>query len=118
MADPRPEQNFQQLTRSFISGCHILHYHNVLDAYGHLSFRHPTKSDIFIMSRYIAPGTISSPNDLIEYYVENAEPVSPGAVKGYSERCIHSECYKLYPGVNAVIHRYSYIQAEAEEPIC
>lgn len=106
MADPRQEQNTQQLYRSFISGCHILHYHNVLDAYGHLSFRHPTRHEIFIMSRYIAPGTISSPSDLIEYYVENAEPVDPRAVKGYSERCIHSECYKRYPGINAVIHRY------------
>ena len=59
------------------------------------------------MSRYIAPGTISSPNDLIEYYVENAEPVDPASAKGYSERCIHSECYKRYPGVNAVIHSHS-----------
>ncbi|KAF2098382.1 arad-like aldolase/epimerase [Rhizodiscina lignyota] len=97
----------EQLTRKFITGCHILHYHNVVDAYGHLSFRHPFKSDRFCMSRYIAPGTISSPNDLIEYYVKDAEPVDPNSSKGYSERCIHSECYKRYPSVQSVIHSHS-----------
>ncbi|KAL2012761.1 hypothetical protein VTN00DRAFT_286 [Thermoascus crustaceus] len=97
----------KQLYRTFITGCHILHYHGVLDAYGHLSARHPSKPEIFIMSRYIAPGTISSERDLIEYRVEDAEPVDPGAPKGYSERCIHSELYKRYPGVQSVIHSHS-----------
>lgn len=97
----------QKLYRTFISGCHILHYHGVLDAYGHLSVRHPFNSNIMIMSRYIAPGTISSPGDLIEYYIETAEPVDPNSPKGYSERCIHSEIMKRYPEVNSVIHSHS-----------
>lgn len=59
------------------------------------------------MSRYIAPGTISSRADLIEYWVDNAEPVQPNAAKGYSERCIHSEVLKRYPEVNSVIHSHS-----------
>lgn len=59
------------------------------------------------MSRYIAPATISSERDLIEYHVENAEPVDPTAAKGYSERCIHSEIYKRYPEVNSVTHSHS-----------
>lgn len=101
------EAAIKALYRTFISGCHILHYHGVLDAYGHLSVRHPLKPDIFIMSRYIAPGTISSPSDLIEYYVDTAEPVDPKSPKGYSERCIHSECMKRYPEVNSVIHSHS-----------
>ncbi|KAH7124345.1 class II aldolase/adducin N-terminal [Dactylonectria macrodidyma] len=96
-----------QLHRTFISACHILHYHNVLDAYGHLSFRHPVDPDKFFMARSIAPGTISSPGDVIEYYVADAEPVDPTSAKGYAERCIHSECYKRYPGVRAVIHSHS-----------
>lgn len=90
-----------------MSGCHILHYHGVLDAYGHLSVRHPHDPSLFIMSRYIAPGTISSPIDLITYHVSNAEPVDSTAPKGYSERCIHSECYKRFPAVQSVIHSHS-----------
>ena len=99
--------SLEKLYRTFISGCHILHYHNVLDAYGHLSFRHPTDPGRFFMARGIAPATISSPADLIEYRVADAEPVNPTSTKGYTERCIHSECYKRYPGVHAVVHSHA-----------
>jgi ribulose-5-phosphate 4-epimerase/fuculose-1-phosphate aldolase len=59
------------------------------------------------MSRFIAPGTISSRTDLIEYWVDTAEPVDPNAGSGYSERCIHSEVLKRFPEVNSVIHSHS-----------
>ncbi|KAI9705366.1 MAG: hypothetical protein M1820_005196 [Bogoriella megaspora] len=59
------------------------------------------------MSRYIAPGTISSALDLVEYHVSDASPVDPNAPPGYSERCIHSEIYKAYPAVNSVCHSHS-----------
>lgn len=95
------------LHRKFITGCHILHYHAVLDAYGHLSVRSPLDPGVFIMSRYIAPGTISSPDDLIDYHVSNAEPLNPSDTKGYSERHIHSEVYKRHQDVQAVIHSHT-----------
>ncbi|KAH8911098.1 arad-like aldolase/epimerase [Coniochaeta sp. PMI_546] len=97
----------QSYFRQFITGSHILHYHAVLDAYGHLSFRHPSNPSTFFMSREIAPGTISSPDDLIEYNVSDAEPVDPGATKGYAERHIHSEIYKRHPSVQAAVHSHS-----------
>lgn len=95
------------LHRNFIDGCHILHYHGVLDAYGHLSVRHPFNPQVFIMSRSMAPGTISSPDDLIEYHISNAEPLDPGSVKGFAERHIHSEVYKRHADVQAVIHSHA-----------
>lgn len=95
------------LHRQFITGCHILHYNNVLDAYGHLSVRHPFDPTVFIMSKFVAPGTISSPDDLIEYHVHNAEPLDPSQTKGYSERHIHSEIYKRHPRVQAAIHSHA-----------
>ncbi|KAL2402592.1 Decarboxylase tropJ [Exophiala dermatitidis] len=97
----------QQLLRDFISGSHILHYHGVLDAYGHLSVRNPTASDRFIMPRNLAPALLSSEADLVEYFVADAEPVDPSAPNGYVERYIHSEIYKRYPGVNSVIHSHA-----------
>ncbi|KAH8681858.1 class II aldolase and Adducin N-terminal domain-containing protein [Xylariales sp. PMI_506] len=98
----------RDLHRKLISGSHILHYHNVLDAYGHLSFRHPFKPDVFIMSRESAPGTISSPADLIEYKVADAEPVEPSsAAKGFAERHIHSEIYKANSKVQSVVHSHA-----------
>ncbi|KAH6651473.1 class II aldolase and Adducin N-terminal domain-containing protein [Truncatella angustata] len=93
--------------RKLISGSHILHYHNVFDAYGHLSCRHPFKPNVFIMSREAAPGTISSPADLIEYFVSNAEPVVANSANGFAERHIHSEIYKQYPSTQAVLHSHA-----------
>ncbi|KAK6076443.1 hypothetical protein SCUP234_07177 [Seiridium cupressi] len=112
-ASPSPEvedlQNvaLKNVHRNLISGSHILHYHNVVDAYGHLSCRHPSNPDIFIMSREAAPGTISSPGDLIEYFVANAEPVNANPAKGFAERHIHSEIYKQFPATQAVIHSHA-----------
>lgn len=97
----------QQLHRNLIAGLHILHYNNVLDAFGHLSVRHPLRPEIFVMSRNAAPGTITSPTDLVEYFVEDARPVDPNAPGGFLERCIHSECYKRYPAIQSVIHSHS-----------
>lgn len=105
--DPSQRIILSALYRKFITGCHILHHNNVLDAYGHLSVRHPFDPHIFIMSKHFAPGTISSPDDLIEYHVHNAEPLDPTQTKGFSERHIHSEIYKRHPRVQAVIHSHA-----------
>ncbi|KAH8815509.1 class II aldolase and Adducin N-terminal domain-containing protein [Xylogone sp. PMI_703] len=101
------DPSLSELYRTLISSCHILHYHRILDAYGHISVRHPRDPKIFIMCKNTAPATVSSRNDLIEYWVENAEPVDPNSAVGYAERCIHSEILKRYPEVNSVIHSHS-----------
>lgn len=85
----------------------ILHYHNVVDAYGHVSLRHPEKADIFIMSGDRAPALVSSQSDLILYYISDASPVDPSSKKGYQERFIHSEIYKRFPHINSVVHSHS-----------
>ncbi|KAL9624118.1 MAG: hypothetical protein Q9160_001640 [Pyrenula sp. 1 TL-2023] len=59
------------------------------------------------MARFIAPGTISSEQDLVEYHVSDASSVDPHAPPGYAERFIHSEIYKQYPSVNSVIHGHT-----------
>ncbi|KAF4625411.1 hypothetical protein G7Y89_g12756 [Cudoniella acicularis] len=95
------------LARKFVSGCHILHYHRVLDAYGHLSVRHATQPDLFVMARQVAPALVAAPEDLVQYRVSDASPVDPLMTDGYVERYIHSEIFKKYPEVNAVIHSHA-----------
>jgi len=85
----------------------ILHYHNVVDAYGHVSLRHPEKPHVFIMSGDRAPALVSSQSDLIPYFVSDASPVDPSSKKGYQERFIHSEIYKKFPNINSVVHSHS-----------
>jgi ribulose-5-phosphate 4-epimerase/fuculose-1-phosphate aldolase len=93
--------------QTLITAYHILHYQNVVDAYGHVSFRHPDKPDVFIMSGDKALALVSSPSDLIEYHVSDSSPVDPNAKKGYQERFIHSELYKRFPDINSVVHSHS-----------
>ncbi|KAH6667444.1 class II aldolase and Adducin N-terminal domain-containing protein [Halenospora varia] len=95
------------LARKFVSACHILHYHRVLDAYGHLSVRHATQPDLFVMARQVAPALVAAPEDLVQYRVSDASPVDPLMTDGYVERYIHSEIFKKYPEVNAVIHSHA-----------
>ncbi|KAK4161577.1 class II aldolase and Adducin N-terminal domain-containing protein [Cladorrhinum sp. PSN259] len=98
----------QTEVRKYVSACHILHNHGVLDAYGHVSFRHPFKSGCFIMSRNVASALVSSPDDLIQYYVVDCRPLDPSkASESYLERFIHSEIYKQYPQINAIVHSHS-----------
>jgi ribulose-5-phosphate 4-epimerase/fuculose-1-phosphate aldolase len=93
--------------RDLITTNHILHYHRVVDAFGHVSIRHPTEPSVYIMCGYMAPALVTSPSDLIHYHVSDSTPVNPNSSKGYSERFIHGEIFRKYPGVNCVIHSHA-----------
>ncbi|KAL4888645.1 class II aldolase and Adducin N-terminal domain-containing protein [Aspergillus ambiguus] len=92
--------------RALILGCHILHHRGVLDAYGHISARHPVKKDTFLIPRNLAPALVSSTTDIVEYHVHDASPTHESP-PGYIERFIHSEIYKRYPNVRSVVHSHS-----------
>jgi ribulose-5-phosphate 4-epimerase/fuculose-1-phosphate aldolase len=55
----------------------------------------------------MAPGLVSRQDDLIEYYIKDSSTVDPKAKKGYSERFIHGELFKLYPSINCVVHSHA-----------
>lgn len=103
MSAQPPESIFSTL----ITANHIIHYHNVVDAYGHVSVRNPANPDTFFMSGNLAPALVSSLQDLVEYKVSDASAVNEDAPRGYAERFIHSELYKKYRGVNSVIHSHA-----------
>jgi ribulose-5-phosphate 4-epimerase/fuculose-1-phosphate aldolase len=88
---------------------HILHYHGLVDAFGHISIRHPLHDDRYIIAGYDpgAPALVSSASDFLEYYVETSEPLKEDQPKGYKERYIHGEIFKAYPEVQCVVHSHS-----------
>ncbi|KAI0971493.1 class II aldolase and Adducin N-terminal domain-containing protein [Xylaria arbuscula] len=96
-----------ELFTTFIHALHILHNNAVLDAYGHLSVRNPNNSSTFFMSRNLAPALVSSPSDIVEYHVADASAVEPDAPSGFIERFIHSEIYKRFSNISAVVHSHS-----------
>jgi ribulose-5-phosphate 4-epimerase/fuculose-1-phosphate aldolase len=104
MADAELLKTYYQ---TFIHGSHILHFHQVLDAYGHLSFRHPTDPSLFVMARSVAPALIATEKDLITFRVQDGEPIDPDSPKAYIERYIHSEIYRRFPDVQAAVHSHA-----------
>jgi len=77
----------------------------VLDAFGHVSMRHPDNPNRYFLSRSRAPELVS-PDDLIEYDLDS-RPVREPGVPQYSERVIHGEIYKARPDVMSVCHHHA-----------
>jgi len=77
----------------------------VLDAFGHVSMRHPGNPNHYLLSRSRAPELVTA-DDLIEYDLDS-RPVRDPGVGQYSERVIHGEIYKARPDVMAVCHHHA-----------
>jgi ribulose-5-phosphate 4-epimerase/fuculose-1-phosphate aldolase len=76
----------------------------VLDAFGHVSARHPDDPGRYLLSRSRSPELIE-PDDLIEYTLDS-KPVAEPNTQMYAERVIHGEIYKARPDVMAVCHHH------------
>ncbi|KAF2648656.1 hypothetical protein K491DRAFT_612366 [Lophiostoma macrostomum CBS 122681] len=98
--------NITATLSTLITANHILHYHKVLDAMGHVSVRNPANNATFFIALQMAPAIVSGPEDIGEYLVADGSPVN-GTVGGYAERYIHSEVLKKFPDVNSVVHSHS-----------
>ncbi len=77
----------------------------VIDAFGHVSMRHPEKPNRYLLSRSRAPELVT-PEDFIEYDLDS-QPISEPGLGQYSERVIHGEIYKARPDVNSVCHHHA-----------
>jgi ribulose-5-phosphate 4-epimerase/fuculose-1-phosphate aldolase len=77
----------------------------VLDAFGHISMRHPRDPGRYLLSRSRSPGLIE-PDDVLEFTLDSA-PVKPPTVALYAERVIHGCIYAARPDVMAVVHHHS-----------
>ncbi|KAF1911353.1 class II aldolase and Adducin N-terminal domain-containing protein [Ampelomyces quisqualis] len=100
---------FLQQLRLLIRANHILHQNNLVDAFGHISIRHPMDRKQYLIAAYDpgAPALVKSREDFIAYFVSDSGPVDPDAPQGYSERFIHGELYKKFADANCVIHSHS-----------
>jgi len=95
----------KELIENLVAGSLILAQHGVLDAFGHVSIRHPADPGRYLLSRNLAPELVTSA-DIVEYDLDS-EPIDASAPRGFLERYIHGEIYKARPDVNAVIHTHS-----------
>jgi HCOMODA/2-hydroxy-3-carboxy-muconic semialdehyde decarboxylase len=84
----------------------ILAREGVVDAFGHVSARHPERPDRYIMSCRRAPELVTS-DDLMVFELDGT-PVDTKGRQLYAERPIHSGLYEARPDVHSVIHNHSY----------
>jgi HCOMODA/2-hydroxy-3-carboxy-muconic semialdehyde decarboxylase len=83
----------------------ILADQGVVDAFGHVSMRHPNDPNRFLMSRSLAPALVT-PDDIMEYDLD-CECVYPRGRGSFLERFIHGEIFRARPDVMAVAHSHS-----------
>ncbi|KAJ7183307.1 arad-like aldolase/epimerase [Mycena filopes] len=107
--------NVTQAGIDLLDASHILHFLDVVDAFGHVSVRNPANSSQFLMTFAIAPAQATS-QSIVTYEVDNATAVGltfnssvVGAAvpTGFAERYIHSEIFKKFPDVLAVLHSHT-----------
>src|SRR5262245_5093966 len=100
-AGPAPAAAIEEL----VLANRILNDRGVLDAYGHVSIRHPADPQRYLMARALAAGLVTAA-DVMEFDLDS-NPVDRRGRSMFVERFIHGEVYKVRPDVNAVIHTHS-----------
>ncbi len=90
---------------NLVAASRILADQGVVDAFGHVSIRHPANPNRYLMSRAIAPALVTA-DDIMEFDLDS-NPVDQRGRGMFIERFIHGEVYKARPDVNAVVHSHS-----------
>lgn len=85
----------------------IVSVEGIIDAFGHVSMRHPSRPDRYLISRSRSPELVEAA-DILEYTLDS-KPVKPlpKGIRGYGELVIHGEIYKARPQVMSVVHSHS-----------
>jgi len=90
----------------------ILAHEGVLDAFGHVSVRHPSDPGRYLLARSRSPELIE-PADILEFTL-HSEPIVPPTGFIYGERVIHGCIYQARSDVLAICHHHS----RAVMPFC
>jgi HCOMODA/2-hydroxy-3-carboxy-muconic semialdehyde decarboxylase len=93
------------LVRDLVVANRILASENVVDAYGHVSVRHPGDPRRFLLATSIAPEMVEEAH-IAEFDLE-CVPVKDDGRPLYHERFIHGGIYEARPDVQAVVHAHS-----------
>ena len=88
-----------------VTASRILADQGVLDAFGHVSIRHPSDPNRYLLSRARAPALVTA-GDIVEFDLDS-NPIDARGRRVFLERFIHGEIYKARPDVNAVVHSHS-----------
>ena len=95
----------EQIVCDLAAASRILVAQGVVDGFGHVSIRHPSAPDRYLMARSIAPALVT-PADIIEYDLDS-NPCNANGRNSFLERFIHGEIYRARPDIMSVVHSHS-----------
>lgn len=91
--------------RDVVIANRILAHRKLLDAYGHVSVRHPLDPNKYLLARSCSPAMVTTANNF-EFHLDG-RPVSEETRPLYLERYIHGAVYEKHPDVKAVLHSHA-----------
>src|SRR4051812_28549878 len=94
-----------ELLRDLVLANRILAHEGVMDAFGHVSVRHPDDPGRFIISRSLGPELVTEAD--LQLFALNGEQVGGDPRSPYAERFIHGAVYGARPDVQAVCHNHA-----------
>jgi len=97
--------DLDQVRRDLVIANRILAREDVVDAYGHVSMRHPEDPGRYLLSWSRSPELIEA-RDIVEFTLDG-KPVKDDGRPPYLERFIHGAIYEARPDVHAVIHSHA-----------
>jgi len=95
----------ERARRDVVIANRILAQQRVLDAYGHVSVRHPLDPSKYLLARSCSPGIVGV-DDIVEFHLDGT-PTGAEKRPLYLERFIHGAVYERRPDVKAVLHSHA-----------
>ena len=92
--------------RNIVIANRILAHEDVVDAFGHVSMRHPDKPGHYLVARSRSPELVTL-DDIMEFTLEG-EIVGDDERKPYAERHIHGGIYEKRDDVHSVVHNHAH----------
>ena len=97
--------NLDSIFRDLVIANRILATEEVVDAYGHVSIRHPNNPNHFLIARSLAPDLVTA-DDIVELGLDG-QPVGNEKRTLYLERFVHAAIFEARPEVMAVVHAHA-----------
>jgi len=97
--------NLDTLIQDLVIANRILAKEDVVDAYGHVSVRHPENPNRFLIARSVSPELVGA-EDIVELGLDG-QPVGDDKRALYLERFIHAAIFEARPDVMAVVHAHA-----------
>ena len=95
-----------EVLTDLVTANRVLAREGVVDAFGHISVRHPGDADRYLMARSRSPELVNF-DDIMEFSLDG-KVLGDDDRKPYAERHIHGAIFEARPEVNSVVHNHSH----------